>query len=44
MDIFDSDLVWRIQLLVVKDLTIIDCVSREFLTFNAYSLNLSYQI
>ena len=44
MDIFDSDLVWQIQLMIVKDLTISDCESREFLTFNACSLNLPYQI
>ena len=41
--IFDSYLVWRMQLKIIEGKNSC-CVCREFFTFNAYKLNLSYQI
>ena len=38
--ILDTDLVWRMQLMVKNS----GCVFREILTYNAYYLNSSYQI
>ena len=36
--IFDSDLVWQMQLMIIKGKNSC-CIFREFLTFNAYELD-----